>query len=546
MGRHGSTKEEILKLISEGNGNLSIICKRLNLAPSTVSKHLHDLEINGIIRQRSTHLKKWKYYDLNPKMDAEKVRKRGITISKALIVSSLVIGIVIVLSLYITSNSGNSANPGVSYIPISITDPPQVPPGTQALYINYSSLMIQVEYGNSTEWLNLNSSGRLDLMSLINESQVIGLAGIKPNSSIKAITFNITSSTITVDNVTYAVYVPVKHVMASLNNSKIINMSSGLLIDFTPVITIINTRNLTLFVLVPALKATVLSSPVGYGPNQISRVQLTFPIGKFPIEKSGNAFFSTPPLPNLTVTNSSLDISGNSITFSTTLSNDGSRNITIVNLQIRNNTTSQFSGSFVVSAGSGSMSGGPNILVTKIIRSNGIQGGGQTSLNYGDNLSTYPAGYTNIGNDTFELYKQLNSSVVLNASAIYSDWIGSGANQIRITLPNPTNNIIISGLNSLSGPGLAMAKSNTYMYALSAPQGINFVVKNNATISPSSQFVMLEGAPNKIGYILPPHSSVKLSYNGVYDAEDTGVFASGNYMFVIFTDSGVLQTNITT
>src|SRR5271157_5477391 len=66
MSRQGSTKEKILKLISEGSDNLSEISKRLDLAPSTVSKHIHDLESSKAIEQKSNpHVKKWKYYKLN-------------------------------------------------------------------------------------------------------------------------------------------------------------------------------------------------------------------------------------------------------------------------------------------------------------------------------------------------------------------------------------------------------------------------------------------------------------------------------------------------
>ena len=65
MTSYGETKDKILKLIAEGCDSLSSISDALDLAPSTVSKHLHDLEDSGLIAQKdSSRTKKWKYYKL--------------------------------------------------------------------------------------------------------------------------------------------------------------------------------------------------------------------------------------------------------------------------------------------------------------------------------------------------------------------------------------------------------------------------------------------------------------------------------------------------
>ena len=53
MSKQGSTKERILELIAEGSDNLSEISEKLNLAPSTVSKHIHDLESARAIDRRT-------------------------------------------------------------------------------------------------------------------------------------------------------------------------------------------------------------------------------------------------------------------------------------------------------------------------------------------------------------------------------------------------------------------------------------------------------------------------------------------------------------
>ena len=66
MGKYGATKRRILELVAQGNNNLSRISKELKLSPSTVSKHLHDLEEEGkISMQDNPHFRKWKLYSVN-------------------------------------------------------------------------------------------------------------------------------------------------------------------------------------------------------------------------------------------------------------------------------------------------------------------------------------------------------------------------------------------------------------------------------------------------------------------------------------------------
>ena len=50
MSKYGKTKSEILKLIKERKDTLSTISLELGLAPSTVSKHLNELQGLGAIR----------------------------------------------------------------------------------------------------------------------------------------------------------------------------------------------------------------------------------------------------------------------------------------------------------------------------------------------------------------------------------------------------------------------------------------------------------------------------------------------------------------
>ena len=504
MKKQGATKEDIVKLIAKGENNLSVICKRLNLAPSTVSKHLHDLELNGIIKQRETSLKKWKYYDLDSKMNTEHIQKNGVTINKMLVISAIAIIALVSISFYIFGFKTGNASAGTSYIPISITDPPQVPQGTQALYINYSSISVHVNYGNSSGWLNLNSSGRLDLMGLINTSQVIGLAGIKPGSNINVIRFNITSASVTIDNITYGVHVPEKRVTAYITDNNVVNTSSDVLIDFTPTIAAIDTQNNTMFILVPSLRAAILQDhDVVTQVNHGSRVELTFPL-KRPI----NELF--PNFDLNTTANSILYLSNDSLSFNVTISNRGKDNITIIGMQVENDTGQTFD--FPMR----------EQVQTRIF------------LNH-DMPMQYIVRYNhNITNNTSRFYEQFNSTLLINGSAMWAE----NVNPINITLQKPVNDIIISNFGSHNN-GM-----QNYLFVLNKPNGINFIINSNGAVLLSSQY---SSSPmQKIGYTLRPESTAKFSYTGAFDIKDSGLSANqSNFKLIVFTNKGLIQSNVT-
>src|SRR5271157_2635434 len=145
MSKQGSTKERILELISEGSDNLSEISEKLNLAPSTVSKHIHDLESAKAIEQKSNpHVKKWKYYKLNDDAPAGEPGAGGGFAAKRNAVALIVMACALLAVFSFAYSYAGHGAAGNAYVPISITDPPMVPKGTQALYINYSSMKVQV------------------------------------------------------------------------------------------------------------------------------------------------------------------------------------------------------------------------------------------------------------------------------------------------------------------------------------------------------------------------------------------------------------------
>ncbi|MEM0154879.1 MAG: winged helix-turn-helix domain-containing protein, partial [Methanothrix sp.] len=239
MSKYGKTKSEILKLIKERKDTLSTISSELGLAPSTVSKHLNELQNLGVIRLiESEYAKKWKHYELNsafegefPETIAAKINYSRGSKSKYAFAGFLVIAAIAGLLAFSGSFSGASAN-----VPIAITDPPYLPAGTSAVMLNYSSITINYSYGGSNRTIMLNTSGSLDALNIINVSKIIATANIKSGSKINGVSINISSGSITIGNSTYALVIPVKRFYTEVIGNGTVNSSTSILLDLSSVV----------------------------------------------------------------------------------------------------------------------------------------------------------------------------------------------------------------------------------------------------------------------------------------------------------------------
>ena len=84
---------------------------------------------------------------------------------------------------------------GSTAVPISLTDPPIVPAGTTVLFADYSSVGIHIAgNSNATGWIYSNTSGSVNLLSLINVSQEIATVNVPTNSVIDLVKFEINSA----------------------------------------------------------------------------------------------------------------------------------------------------------------------------------------------------------------------------------------------------------------------------------------------------------------------------------------------------------------
>lgn len=163
-----------------------------------------------------------------------------------------------------TSNvaGGSSANSGVNtgVLQVSMLDPPHVPAEVVGVYINYSSIQVHVaNAGNESGWHNVTASGTINLMTIVNNSKVLGSASM-PAGTYNIVRFNITSALVTVKSSTgglsnQTVSVPSGKVQAVITGGASVqaNGFTKLLIDISPRVNGANGS----YMLVPSANASV-------------------------------------------------------------------------------------------------------------------------------------------------------------------------------------------------------------------------------------------------------------------------------------------------
>lgn len=313
MTKTWQTKKKIIKLVSKKAKTPGEISTELGLAPSTVSEHLDELERMGAVKPvENQFIKKWKYYRANPTFNAQAApeprRISNIQIAGALVIVLGLLALIIV---------GMPAASKGSQVVFSLTDPPSVPNGTQALNITYASLRAHyVGADNTSAWVTGTGSGTLDLMNLINTSQVIGSGSIPANATINMVSFNISSAEITVNGTTYPVIVPNGQLTSKVTGASKATANSSILIDLSPVVTTIFTQNSTVFVLVPSVKAVF----VGNTP-------VPFRIGERHNLNNDEQNRISAATPAISISSASLTVTGNTTDVSVTVENNANRTI---------------------------------------------------------------------------------------------------------------------------------------------------------------------------------------------------------------------------
>ena len=165
-----------------------------------------------------------------------------------------------------SSSSSSSANApsGSGTLAVLMTDPPTVPDGVTAVYINYSSVEIHIaNAGNQSGWTDLKSSGEINLMSIVNESQTIASTNIT-SGKFNGLRFNVTSAVVTFQGTNYtADLVYQEHTLYVWIPGGVIisnGQTTGAMIDMTPTVLLLgNTTNPT-FAFIPAATGYTLAA----------------------------------------------------------------------------------------------------------------------------------------------------------------------------------------------------------------------------------------------------------------------------------------------
>lgn len=348
MTKTGSTKNKILNLLLSGNKTLSEISEELDLAPSTVSQHLEELKNMGAIEAVDTeHIRKWKYYRLNPNFNYNSSPiGQGIIIKKLqnrVFYYAIGIGLIAALAYFVLfSNTGSAiiAQPqNGTFVPVRLTDPPNVPNGTQSLIISYSSVAVHVNSNTGSGWVESNSSGTIDLMSLLNVSQVIAGIKVAPNSTIDAARFNITSAEITINNTIYNITVPSRTVLAQVTAPGKVNATTGVLVDLSPTVVALYTNNSTVFVMVPSVKAVVVPSS---NSNSTANFKASSAIGYRARLDTDDIYHLQSAKENISITGASLVQANDSLSLQVTVKNNGNQSVSLGDIFIVGNQTPVF------------------------------------------------------------------------------------------------------------------------------------------------------------------------------------------------------------
>lgn len=239
----------------------------------------------------------------------------------------LMLILIVILAAYLAKSVKSPAAPttiplkaGQSGLILQLTDPPQLPALTQSLNITYSSVAVHAYNTSGSVWLSSNTSGSVDLLSLVNFSKTIGSVALSANSSINAVRFNITSAQITINNTNYALSIPNSSITVHISDERAVSSTSIVLLDLSPTVISIMGPNSTRFMLVPSVRAVLVRNATKPSSLSIgSRQQIT---GQEKAELEAES-------PNISIGSARIGTSGNSTFVYMRVYDNSNRSVTI-------------------------------------------------------------------------------------------------------------------------------------------------------------------------------------------------------------------------
>ncbi|MEM3208487.1 MAG: DUF4382 domain-containing protein [Candidatus Micrarchaeaceae archaeon] len=216
MSKYLETKNRILDLLEKKKMTLSDISSELNLAPSTVSQHLRELEEKGFISEvDNPYVRKWKYYQANKPAYGREVSYNTSKMDKRMLLGVAAAAAMIILGITFFIFSAQSVGPSISLSPgssipigstiFTISDSPGFADIT-GVYVNISGAMIHSE--TTGKWYRLPIAAKTyNLVELRNTSAI--LSGVALKSGVyNEIVLDVQSATATLNGTNQSVFIP--------------------------------------------------------------------------------------------------------------------------------------------------------------------------------------------------------------------------------------------------------------------------------------------------------------------------------------------------
>ncbi len=433
------------------------------------------------------------------------------------VVSVLFILVVIRVALTFLAPSGNS-------VAIQLTDPPQVPSGTQSLVIGYSSLAVHLSNaGNDSGWLSSSGTGSVDLLSVVNLTQTMGTVSVPKDARIDQARFNVDSATIKINGTAYNVTVPSGKVTAHIMSKNALNGSSSVLLELSPTVASIVTNTSTVYVLVPSLRAVI----VGGGSNAT-----TLRVGAKVRLTSNHTEALKRARANVSITAASLSVSAGNVTrFSITLKDNSNSSVVVKHVGFVGNVSARYNASMIQSKITANIAN-----LTSKIKSSPFCNGNATAI----------GGYRVTANVTAEQNAAYAKYIQERATAGSNFNVSFGGATLRIN-----NSICTSaGAAALTSrmQGIALNYSSRLKVAPSRRQPMIFSVSSSGQLS--VPLGTADFTNSSSSYTLQAGQSATFSFTGIisfdHGAYRLAPIPGSNYMVGADVEgSGLLYKNVT-
>jgi len=221
-------------------------------------------------------------------------------------------------STSVSTSSTSSTHAFMTSFAVALTDPPSVPAGTSALFLNYSR--VELITNSSPYFANVN--GSVNLLSLVNVSKIIATFSLPKYVNVNQIRLFVSSVTIEINGSKYSVFVPSSVLKIPLVNVSLVNGTIGALIDLRPHVVVTYAGQSLRFILTPVVFAMPFTAKE-VNVSQKMNVGQVFAIPKHLSEELERESA------NLTLEAVSLYSQGNETVFYISLKNAGNEPVTV-------------------------------------------------------------------------------------------------------------------------------------------------------------------------------------------------------------------------